>query len=860
MRRSLVLLAAAAVLGLGAAGWFLFPASEAPRGVAGPERSGGAPRAPGEVALADPAKHADPARGETAPAPPRPAFLAGQVLEDGVGVGQARVELRLRGQGEGCEASGVLTTAGGGGFESGPLCAGQYDVVARRGGSTASRTIRLRAGEREETVLSLLAEGGLEVAVKHRDGGAVPGAKVEATLGAFGTLVSAIADAAGQSRFPGLMPGMWQLEVSAPATFGHSEAAQVRSGKIARVTVTLDDAAWARGELVDEAGAPVPGIPVALSARLSAEGRKLVRGRSGDGGSFELGPVVPGRYELTVDAFEPRRETVTLPSTPLRLVVARGAEVEVQLLEQGTPTTGFVALSGKTYSAAEGSSDAGAVRFTGVPRGDLHVLGGAADPAAGRVRISASSQLTVSARHHRVELEVGDREPGAIEGSCRATSGHRLPKDVSAIAVDAELAAASHLDRPNPPPELLARLAGSAAFGICQADGGILLEGLKTGRYRIQVRAREDRDKFETRLEASTGERIEVAVPGVAWFRFRVVDSEGNPVTRWGFRADDLRERPGGRYESEVYEDQDLSVSVHATGFVPVQRRASFKRGQDLDLGDVVLTRQGRVVRGRVFDAVSGEPIGAAELSLGDAELSMHKALSSADGTFELGPVPARDDAIEVTHGRYRAARVAFEAASNQPLEVPLQPAPWIRGGVLTRSGAVPAGLFVRATAPGREPSSADVVGGSYQLGPLEPGSWVVVLGRGEDVEPVPDTSVFDAVRVSLVEGQGAVVDFVERTGGHSFTVERVDSSGAPSPGGVWLVPGRPAVPAGKDQFHAMLAEARVVQGQPIAPGVLRFSAIPAGEYSLVGYGTRGAVQPLLVGPALSPQQRLVVP
>jgi Carboxypeptidase regulatory-like domain len=857
---------AIAVLLLGvllAGGYAFFSRGDDDLRAGGPEHGSSGAIAPTAASAGAESGSSEPGPGrpsEESEALPAPGTLAGRVVEGGLAVARAEVFVGRRGDDPAradCQSGDTQVTGGGGTFATAPLCPGQYDVAARAAGKTAMRSVRLGPGERVELELTLQPEGTLDVVVTAPDGGAAKGARVQVTHSASGSLVQNETGEKGGVLFTPLPPGRWQVEVSHHDYFGATAVGDVRPGKVSTVRVRLDDALSLSGEVVDEGGLGLDGVRVAL--QLPAETGKVssarVRATSADGGHFTLGPAPRGAYVVTAEN-EALRTPVKLPGPPVRLVIDRGTRLEVQLLDEGRKTPGLAVVSTRNDVQGAVSQDAGVIVFERVHRGEATVGGGRISFDDYRFHLSAEKKVRVEGKTQLVELEVSG-EPGVeISGACRFTTGHRLPE----VALHAAPASAMEFMGPGRKrqmtPELLSKLVGRLAFGGCKPDGGFALGGLVPGEYRLGAEASTAGEKanVEQKVTApATG--VDVVVPGVTWFRFRVVDPAGQPVTRFGFKPHKIESHEGGRFEEEHYKDEQMLVTIHAPGFQPAQRVATFRRGQDLDLGDLVLSRESAVVRGQVVDAVRRTPVAGAEVALGEAGSTLHATSTDGAGAFELGPIPRLDGELTASHPRYKPANTRFGAGDEAPLTVRLEPASWVKGRVLTRSGEVPAGLYAFAWSTATK-ESVWVEGGLFEIGPLEPGSYAISLGSDTQPGRTVDLSTFDVVQVELAAGEGREVELLERAGGTTFEVEQVDPTGDPVQSALHLVSGKPA---GNTEALAEALRLTSIDGFAIAPGVFRFRAIPPGEWTLL-CPSRSATQSVLVGPQLPPRLRFTVP
>ncbi|HVE86988.1 MAG TPA: carboxypeptidase-like regulatory domain-containing protein, partial [Myxococcales bacterium] len=161
------------------------------------------------------------------------------------------------------EASAPRTarTDRGGAFAFDGLPPGLYRLEARQGGQVAGPvTAALREGTGPVT-LRLRPAAVVEVEVvdaRTRQG--LPGATVELR---GESALSASGGAGGKARFEGVRSGRYALKAAAP---GHAPALKPLvvgdSSELERVTMELGTGAAASGEVRDDRGRPVAGIPV----------------------------------------------------------------------------------------------------------------------------------------------------------------------------------------------------------------------------------------------------------------------------------------------------------------------------------------------------------------------------------------------------------------------------------------------------------------------------------------------------------------------------------------------------------------------------------------------------------------------
>lgn len=853
MKRALI---AASVLLLGAALWWSLSGPKPPAPLTGTPDS--RPTLDPSRPTLDPSRPDSPAAvtaiPDAGPPPPLPT-LRGEVRDDSGGVAQAIVELRRRGAPDAkeneCTSKGSTTSVSGGAFDFGPLCPGQYDVRATRGSRVATAVARLARGS-EHDPLFLLLRDGTRLTVRARDGSRAPvaGALITVQDEDNGYLAEGETDEKGVATVEGLTPRPHTVRGSKPGFIEASVHDRTLAPGDDQVDLTLLAGVFFAGRVVDPDGEGVDDVWVRLSLRRKELGGgfdSVDGANSSDGGEFSIGPVRPGPYTLvaTHDLYTRFEQAVRVPGPRALVKLGRGATVEGLFLDaDGAPV-----FEGDVHAELAGNEDSrsgavdafGRFRLEGLGRGEWALVGmtkstdgGPQGIAVLQLPVKQETKLSVT-----LQLLRGER----IEGRCVTTSGAKADTDV--IAIEESLFTKLRLSGVDPtrvPP-------GTVALSSC--SDRFVLEGLKPGRYALLACGNDEQPDT-----ASAGDRDVTVTCREGLLRFRVVDEAGRPIERYstwgpGSAADP---HPGGRYETSKTGEIDEVLSVWAPGFAPLQRKLSGKRGAVIDLGDLTLTPARRLT-GRVTSARDGQPVAGAELRFGvDRAASLQRARTRSDGAFELDDVPREAGQLFVTHPAFRQAAVDVPPAAAQ-VNVALEAGLELSGAVITHDGREPLGFTVEARGPGAATLTADVAGGRYAIGSLEPGDWKLRLVG-------PDVSAFDPLTVTLV-GSGAVTaDFVERLGGVSVSVLPVDDEGRPIIALAWLIPGTRALPATDAEAWALSNGAGIgSEGDP--SGAHHFASVQPGSYTVMVRVKEIPglvwVVPLEVNPGMV-QQRLVMP
>jgi len=317
------------------------------------------------------------------------------------------------------------------------------------------------------------------------------------------------------------------------------------------------------------------------------------------------------------------------------------------------------------------------------------------------------------------------------------------------------------------------------------------------------------------------GEEVTVHLRPVTSARLRVVLEEGGaPVagvqamiatqTVFGAAATDADGRAVlelMRMEERTGDDGDWNVALTGGGIDPVTRQATAtwdESGCVADLGTLEVA-PGGVCRGRVLDAVSGEPIASARVrSFGGSDPFLlawggGEAVTGEDGAYELTGVPLAATLIHAAHPDYvddlnplehvfggggDAEPIFPPGATETRVDVRLQPAATISGTVVDGEGNPVAGARVEPESDDNAATFAVIVGGAAQhvftdangrfaLGGRSPGSEVMLKVRHRDYAAsaaVRATAPCEGLRITL-------------EGGVRVTGSVTDAAGEPIPG-----------------------------------------------------------------------------
>lgn len=486
-----------------------------------------------------------------------------------------------------------------------------------------------------------------------------------------------IDSADGWVRFRGVAPGEYQVVASC-----RDKISAERYPKLVVGEDDQRDLVWEvseglaiRGEVVDEGGEPVEGVRV--SARMIVEGeaaREQQRTNSSDAslddGSFAIGGLLPGRYEISTANWRGARPG---PSEPLERELDAGADInDVRIV---MPATGRVVgrvvdASGQPVVAA---LDAVHLDVTG-PRGRArsgddgrfelehlypgktritakggHGFFGETMRAPGTSDDDVQGELVEVVANELVEVElVVQSRSGRIRGRVVDASGGPVPDAFVSVERMSDAAGALGVN---------ARRGVRWSWGeqpvLTDQDGSFVLDGLPEGAFIIHAHREGGGEALaegvalgsEVELViATTGELAgTVTFAGGAPERFELAIREpelGFDRRETFFRTDGawrLRELPAGRYE----------ITATAGGGTS---EAEVELGEGEVREGVALTLNPRLtLEGRIVDLDTREPVAglsvvvstSAYSGIGRTADAERKNISDADGRFVIEDAPS---------------------------------------------------------------------------------------------------------------------------------------------------------------------------------------------------------------------------
>ena len=275
--------------------------------------------------------------------------------ESSLGMGPSNLPLE--------ERSGT-TASSRGDFTVGGLSPGRYRLVVEAPGHARTSIREVVVPRTSPLVVELGAAGVIEGVVRLPDGKPAGGAEVS-FIG--GPEVLTVTAGPGGGFSAEVSPGSYRLLAGlGGATGAHPHAVPVAARATARADVQLGGAAVVAGRVTDAGGAPIAGAQALLTPGGAAG--EMGRATSGSDGTFEIGPLASGEYDLDViaDGHSPdsRRGLVVLPGQRFGVDVRlEGVGVIEGVVRDpgGAPVRGARVSGGRMWGGAAGTVPAEAV-------------------------------------------------------------------------------------------------------------------------------------------------------------------------------------------------------------------------------------------------------------------------------------------------------------------------------------------------------------------------------------------------------------------------------------------------------------------------------------------------------------------
>ncbi|NVJ25361.1 carboxypeptidase regulatory-like domain-containing protein [Myxococcus sp. AM011] len=681
-----------------------------------------------------------------------------------------------------------------------PTRPGDYLLSARAQGHAPARREATRPSGESETSVELTLSAGVTLqgrTVEEQGGEPVPLAEVTlhpypgaaiawaepATMAE--EAVTATSDGRGQFQFSGLAPGRYGLTAEAPG-YSRRTLRFLHVPQQGELVVGLWGAGTLEGFVVDAQGQPVSGAQVTASG-----GREPVNTATSEGGGFAL-EVGGGDWVVTA------RHGDTLGRVPGTLFVAPGQTLRGLTVRLGAAS----GLTGQVVSTGDGAPVRDAVVVVS-PSGADGELGRTTSSGEGLYQLAlppGEYDVTVRARgfasatHEGVVVTEG--APGTLDVKLEPATA-----EVEGVVLNPSgqpVAGAEVRAQPR-------RGGGAASTTRTDTQGTYTLSGLLPGP--TSVRARRDgsqgwTSRMET-LKAGVRTRVDLTLTESGMVQGRVTQASGEPLSEPAVVRAVPRGAPGGTSdlawaETDAAGLYQLELPAGVYQLTAVLPRARFIYFQDDDPSvtvnagsavqqDLVLVEE-RGISGTVREP-SGTPSPFAVVAAvqgGSMPFTM-RVHADEDGTFAIPTRPSGAPPLEelVAHNGGRVVRLPSVREGQGLVDLRLSPAAHLRGKVVARGGAVPAGFTLRLTEDTGEelpweplaPSTRRFSGDTFEMRDA-PGQVVKVHVQTHDGRT-------GSARVALEPGGSATVEVSLTTGGAASIIGRAvwSRGGGPAAG-----------------------------------------------------------------------------
>ncbi|NTX63166.1 carboxypeptidase regulatory-like domain-containing protein [Myxococcus sp. CA051A] len=773
----------------------------------------------------------------------RPRALHGRVLSDGAPVPGVEVRAARADLDDGAPVPRTKTDAEG--RFTLELSTGRYALTVEQGGRYAFARVVLGSAPPPEVVLKLGEALQVEGTVFDDAHGAVEGARVKAHFRQGGReSLEAVTAANGHYRLGPVEPGPWEFTVEAKGhvdlTVGQEH--ELASGMGPR-DFTLKRTQTITGRVVDGAGQPISGVPLAMEL-MGTEGPEDYEPQeltfSDRDGRFVMDATrAGGSYEITARSDDYVHETVvaTAPGPEVTLTLRAGATVEGTLTDaRGLPVARFMVNvlpldhddEQERLLETEGTDDQGHFRRKGIYPGRYRVEAKQWASSVDR-RVWADVELlpdTVT----KVELRL--QEEHSLEGIAVDTAGQPVQglsvRAQSLARVDGPKFIEIHGDRHERPRGVLTDAEGRFVLrGLGPLDHALF--AIKPGHELLPERCSGIvRDSEGVHFTADT-KQVRLVFRRHPHIRGRLLGPDGAP--QHSFTVGHTRvQSEDGTFAVPLHEEPITRQYLFSVYEMPTATRA-VKGGvdvADVDLGDIRL-EEGRYIQGLVLDAETGAPVKGATVEL-DAEPDedgergqLAGARTNSDGEFYLDKVASGPHTLRMSHpGNYRELLVPV-AATQEKVTARMESGARVKVTARDRQGR-PLDAFISYQGAGDE-GLVEMGKGVSTLRGLEPGRYALKLIARHRNESLPD---FQPLSVDLPERGALTVAFLPATGGATVKLRLPSQVGV----GLGLVPGVVPPPSTSSALRHLIFQGLPWQYREDNPEVV-FTHVPEGRVTV---------------------------
>ncbi len=605
---------------------------------------------------------------------------------------------------------------------------GQYTLSAKAASAEVgtTRVIEVPVGCRVESLKLSLATSSV-IAGRVVDERNRPIDNVEVAVGK-GATRSTLTTTDGRFALHGWWSGAEEFSANAP---GYLKLTRAVDGTKPNqdLEIRLQRAFRLGGVVTDERGAPVPATKI--SAREVATVRAEYSTASDTDGSFSLGSLPAGRYELigTHNRFATSGSVVDVPGPEVTMRLGVGHSIDGLV----TSATGSVPGASIRVTAQQGAE----TRW-----GEADALGEFAMTglAAGRYRLTAFGR---------------DRE-GSLDVVVPLAGGRKVSVVLSAVASIIGEAKDPDGD-PVPDARVFAEnLNGERLSALTDRYGRFSFKALASGAYRLSAWTPDRRTQDDVLVVA--GGDVELVLVDLGRLSGRVVDRSGRPLRTFFVNGREFTES-SGRFDipSEAIAERGIrTVRVMANGYLPVEALVVVAPLESRDVGDIVVGI-GRELNLRVVSEADGKPVSSAQIWSAfptvTNDVKAPFAATGDDGFVHLVGLPERKAELWVHHPLHGTRRVELPDDVRE-LTVAIREGARLAVRVVDAESRPQAAkvVFANSAEPNQVITLNTDQAGRVLLDPISAGTWVVV---GRSFQPPRRGSAL----VTVAEGGTLEVD-----------------------------------------------------------------------------------------------------